>query len=352
MLQLNIIQFLSLMYSQARHPRVLPVDRYFSTWITPTSSRCASRRETFLHPINQVAILTSLGIGLGFKVDTAHTDAVRARQELCDRRNLRLIGIAYHCVQHDSTLVPDDLGMMTGAFRAEHLENAVRDWLGIPASNSSPPPPVLTHRSFPPLHLPSTVTVAYRRAIVSLSVFRMAKKSSVKRPNVLKKAITLLQPPQSQMAACLQQIVNNFTVEMKHTQKWYCNFCDKPAREINCAIMGYTDRTPPMAFIIVYQICDLDDSSPCAKELYELYDESAQEMGHPPNNIKTRYGTPPYPFSASCAGCMRSETANQQLSKCSRCKVIRYCSRACQEGDWPRHKTRCKLMHSAEEIVL
>lgn len=35
----------------------------------------------------------------------------------------------------------------------------------------------------------------------------------------------LLQPPQSQMAACLQQIVNNFTVEMKYTQKWYCNFC-------------------------------------------------------------------------------------------------------------------------------
>ena len=30
------------------------------------------------------------------------------------------------------------------------------------------------------------------------------------------------------------------------------------------------------------------------------------------------------------------------LQKCSRCKTVEYCSRACQKSDWHRHKQRCQ----------
>jgi hypothetical protein len=33
-----------------------------------------------------------------------------------------------------------------------------------------------------------------------------------------------------------------------------------------------------------------------------------------------------------------------QAHKCSRCKVARYCNRACQKQDWGRHKRECKNM--------
>ena len=30
-----------------------------------------------------------------------------------------------------------------------------------------------------------------------------------------------------------------------------------------------------------------------------------------------------------------------KLSKCGKCEAITYCSRECQEEDWPRHKDNC-----------
>jgi hypothetical protein len=37
-------------------------------------------------------------------------------------------------------------------------------------------------------------------------------------------------------------------------------------------------------------------------------------------------------------------TSKDALKLCSRCKVVSYCSRECQEKDWPDHKKHCKVL--------
>ncbi|KAK3789481.1 hypothetical protein RRG08_042004, partial [Elysia crispata] len=39
------------------------------------------------------------------------------------------------------------------------------------------------------------------------------------------------------------------------------------------------------------------------------------------------------------------------LKKCGACKSIRYCSRACQKGDWKIHKTECPVMKRVLNVL-
>jgi hypothetical protein len=49
------------------------------------------------------------------------------------------------------------------------------------------------------------------------------------------------------------------------------------------------------------------------------------------------------PVVPCCLACSRTSGAGgAALSKCSRCHEARYCSRACQIKDYPRHKKVCK----------
>lgn len=43
-----------------------------------------------------------------------------------------------------------------------------------------------------------------------------------------------------------------------------------------------------------------------------------------------------------CAKCGKRRSSDNKLSKCSRCLIVKYCSRECQRLDWKRHKrTEC-----------
>ena len=52
------------------------------------------------------------------------------------------------------------------------------------------------------------------------------------------------------------------------------------------------------------------------------------------------------PPMEKCAVCGKQGEASA-IPRCSRCKMIRYCSRACQSTDWPRHKAACKAAAGA-----
>ena len=45
----------------------------------------------------------------------------------------------------------------------------------------------------------------------------------------------------------------------------------------------------------------------------------------------------------ACGNCRKSpEVDGVRLSACNRCKAIKYCSKACQKEDWPKHKRSCR----------
>lgn len=47
----------------------------------------------------------------------------------------------------------------------------------------------------------------------------------------------------------------------------------------------------------------------------------------------------------ACAGC---GSIDRKLLKCSGCKCVRYCSKACQTKHWKNHKKLCKIISSAK----
>jgi hypothetical protein len=49
--------------------------------------------------------------------------------------------------------------------------------------------------------------------------------------------------------------------------------------------------------------------------------------------------------TASCQLCEKGETEGLQISFCSSCHSVSYCSRACQKADWKAHKVICKELN-------
>ena len=53
-----------------------------------------------------------------------------------------------------------------------------------------------------------------------------------------------------------------------------------------------------------------------------------------------------------CDFCFRSPDRSLlagPLGACAKCKFVHYCSKECQKGDWPAHKTECKRILSLPE---
>ncbi len=43
-------------------------------------------------------------------------------------------------------------------------------------------------------------------------------------------------------------------------------------------------------------------------------------------------------------------SASSKLQRCSGCKVVRYCSGACQRRDWPTHRDECKALKAIQQL--
>ncbi|KAI1788364.1 hypothetical protein LXA43DRAFT_1025509 [Ganoderma leucocontextum] len=50
------------------------------------------------------------------------------------------------------------------------------------------------------------------------------------------------------------------------------------------------------------------------------------------------------PDNIACGNvnCLRLQNSLKDLSKCSACKAVLYCSQACQKADWKRHRKYCR----------
>ncbi len=50
--------------------------------------------------------------------------------------------------------------------------------------------------------------------------------------------------------------------------------------------------------------------------------------------------------------CPHCENEDQFYKKCSKCKSVSYCNRACQVADWPKHKKICKIYQHVLNTLL
>jgi len=135
--------------------------------------------------------------------------------------------------------------------------------------------------------------------------------------------------------------------DLKHTQFWHCEFCDKPSRISQTDTMSWSHLNPPRVTTYIHLACDVWKGK-CAQTLREMgIATRAMTPGVPPLPPVHKPDSTVYPLASSCAGCQKDTTASVNLSHCGGCKLTRYCSQTCQEDDWRRHKPFCK---TAKEV--
>ncbi|EKM59859.1 uncharacterized protein PHACADRAFT_206078 [Phanerochaete carnosa HHB-10118-sp] len=148
------------------------------------------------------------------------------------------------------------------------------------------------------------------------------------------------------------ELSGRVTPDLKHGQRWHCEFCDKLARESFVQNVSWLHLSPPRLIIYVHLMCDTQQG-PCAARLREVAGIMASQTGQP-NLVMTmpnRFAPDPvFPAAASCLNCKGEETIRKSLSQCGACKLVRYCSTACQREDWGRHKKTCKAVKDVKWI--
>lgn len=55
--------------------------------------------------------------------------------------------------------------------------------------------------------------------------------------------------------------------------------------------------------------------------------------------------------SLSCKACGKVQPDDKPLARCVRCKLVAYCSKACQTQDWPQHKSNCGPPPELAEVI-
>ncbi|KAJ7107635.1 hypothetical protein C8R43DRAFT_201046 [Mycena crocata] len=141
----------------------------------------------------------------------------------------------------------------------------------------------------------------------------------------------------------IMRIASDIVKDVKHSGKWLCSECGKPARETQFDIMSWLPQEPRVV-IYVHQLCEANGGAcdQSAKAESNVWRRDAGQPPNPPSSATTRAVEPA--LSRSCAICHRDpfQRPELKLKRCGRCKWIRYCSVECQTADYRRHKKVCK----------
>jgi hypothetical protein len=52
-----------------------------------------------------------------------------------------------------------------------------------------------------------------------------------------------------------------------------------------------------------------------------------------------------------CAALCGADARSTKLQCCAACRVVSYCSKACQKTDWKRHKAECKARSEVKQLA-
>ncbi|KAK7687280.1 hypothetical protein QCA50_009785 [Cerrena zonata] len=105
-------------------------------------------------------------------------------------------------------------------------------------------------------------------------------------------------------------------IDLKHSDKWHCEYCGKRARGQIPIIAAWTHSTPPKMVMCTYLVCDVNSS--CGDQAREAIREDAPGAEFPPETPGSVY-----PQAAGCANCKSDASAENDLRRCTSCKLIR-----------------------------
>ncbi|KAH9925738.1 uncharacterized protein B0H18DRAFT_365383 [Fomitopsis serialis] len=146
-----------------------------------------------------------------------------------------------------------------------------------------------------------------------------------------------MRPPEIDSYA--REFVGLNYASIKHTQKWHCEFCDKPARMSQQDAASWSHLKPPRSNLYFHFVCD-PSTGPCAAQLRSAHIQMASMTGRPPQPPGPRENPLDFPPMAVCAGCQREETVDVPTKKCSGCDLTRSVDDF--KNHWREHKAFCK----------
>ncbi|KAI0667221.1 hypothetical protein C8Q78DRAFT_1071983 [Trametes maxima] len=138
--------------------------------------------------------------------------------------------------------------------------------------------------------------------------------------------------------------------DVKHSKDWTCEWCGLPARESHVETLSWQHLEPPRLVIYIHFVCDMEarhvrQGIEVNRNFLSMVHGGSLGPAQPPPPPRMPGET--YPLAGSCACCQRDVTAGKDdLKRCSRCKLTRYCGAECQKKDWARHKVTCGMVFS------
>jgi len=151
-----------------------------------------------------------------------------------------------------------------------------------------------------------------------------------------------------ELARWAQMLSFGFGRDVKHTERWGCSICGKPARETLFSVASWLHPPQPKLNIYDHHLCEAG-GGPCHRRIEAETAIMRMQGGiirPPAPRLPMPTGVSSFPLAGSCANCQKDKTAqpDYKINRCGKCKLIRYCSADCQKEDWNRHKKVCKTV--------
>ena len=136
-----------------------------------------------------------------------------------------------------------------------------------------------------------------------------------------------------ELQAYLFDTVNALWNDVMLARPWVCVACRGAVLTL-ATKMGFQQpaEDPQHVMRIIIKAAPICGQQPCLRQAEEkVFPEYKTDKAQGSESVK------------ACNRCGMWDTAVlKNLKKCSRCKAVSYCSRACQKQDWPQHKLTCQ----------
>ena len=133
-------------------------------------------------------------------------------------------------------------------------------------------------------------------------------------------------PPLEEVKNLIHRLIWEHTGDLLRKAPFLC-LCQQPATRLVHHALPYLRLSKPRVVDLPQPICQREACDIAAKQQWQATMQQMQQ------ELQTTIHR-----SLACQHCC----ASSGLQKCGRCSVIAYCSKACQQADWPRHKRACR----------